>query len=74
MKTREELNALKEEVETLNKALAKLTKEELEQVSGGTKQESCPKQKWEPDYECFGCEYLYARYCTIFKTTFYWDE
>ena len=35
MKTKEELNALKEEVETLNKKLAELTDEELEQVSGG---------------------------------------
>ena len=34
-KTQEELNALKEEVETLNKKLAELTDEELEQVSGG---------------------------------------
>ena len=35
MKTPEELNALKEEVETLNKKLAELTDEELAQVSGG---------------------------------------
>ena len=35
MKTQEELNALKEEVETLNKKLAELTDEELAQVSGG---------------------------------------
>ena len=35
MKTKEELNALKEEVETLNKKLHELTDEELEQVSGG---------------------------------------
>ena len=34
MKTKEELNALKEEVETLNKKLAELTDEELELVSG----------------------------------------
>ena len=36
MKTKEELNALKEEVETLNKKLHELTDEELEQVTGGT--------------------------------------
>ena len=36
MKTKEELNALKEEVETVNKKLAELTAEELAQVSGGT--------------------------------------
>ena len=35
-KTKEELNALKEEVETLNKKLAELTEEEIKQVSGGT--------------------------------------
>lgn len=35
MKTQEELIALKEEVEILNKKLAELTKDELEQVTGG---------------------------------------
>ena len=35
MKAQEELNALKEEVETLNIKLHELTGEELEQVSGG---------------------------------------
>ena len=35
MKTPEELNALKNELETLNAKLAELTEEELEQVSGG---------------------------------------
>ena len=35
MKTIEELNTLKNEVETLNKKLAELTEEELEQVVGG---------------------------------------
>ena len=35
MKTKEELNALKEEVEALNKKLAELTEEELAQVAGG---------------------------------------
>ena len=35
MKTKEELTALKEEVETLNKKLAELTEEELAEVSGG---------------------------------------
>ena len=37
MKTKEELKALKEEVETLNKKLAELSEEELEQVNGGLK-------------------------------------
>ena len=35
MKSKEELNALKEEIETLNKKLHELTEEELAQVSGG---------------------------------------
>ena len=35
MNTHEELNALKEELETLNKKLAELTEEELSQVAGG---------------------------------------
>ena len=34
MKTKEELNALKEEVKTLNKKLHELTDGELEQVAG----------------------------------------
>ena len=35
MKTKEELNELKEEVETLNEKLHELTEEELAQVTGG---------------------------------------
>ena len=35
MKTKEELNALKEEVETLSKKLAELNEEEIAQVAGG---------------------------------------
>ena len=34
-KTKEELNAIKEEVETVNKKLSELTPEEIAQVSGG---------------------------------------
>ena len=34
-KTKEELVAIKEEVETVNEKLQKLTPEELEQVNGG---------------------------------------
>ena len=36
MKTKEELNALKEEVEAVNKKLSELSEEELAQVAGGT--------------------------------------
>ena len=46
MKTKEELNALKEEVETLSKKLAELTEEELAQVIGGEGEEEkkiCPQ-------------------------------
>ena len=46
MKTKEELNALKEEVEALNKKLAELTDEEFAQVTGGAENNSfdvCPK-------------------------------
>ena len=34
-KTKEELNEIKEEVETVNEKLAELTPEEIAQVSGG---------------------------------------
>ena len=34
-KTKEELNEIKEEVETVNEKLKELTEEELEQVTGG---------------------------------------
>ena len=37
MKTREELNVLREEVESLSKKLSELTEEELKQVAGGIK-------------------------------------
>ena len=35
MKTKEELNTIKEEVEALNKKSRELTDEEVEQVAGG---------------------------------------
>ena len=35
MKTKEELNAIKEEVVTVSKKLTKLTEEEMKQVTGG---------------------------------------
>ena len=35
MKTKEELNAIKEKVETLNRKLAELSEDELDQVIGG---------------------------------------
>ena len=44
MKTREELNALKEEIENLNKKLADLTEEELAQVGLKEKAEILKKK------------------------------
>lgn len=35
MKTKEELNAIKEEVDTVSKKLAELSEDELKQVTGG---------------------------------------
>ena len=48
MKSKEELNAIKNEVETLNKKLAELTGEELVQVTGGTvpSDDSCENKKY----------------------------
>ena len=45
MKTIEELKAIKEEVEALNKKLAELTEEELKQVTGGALIEDDIKSK-----------------------------
>ena len=38
MKTKEELDALKEEVNKVNEKICELTPEELEQVNGGAKE------------------------------------
>lgn len=40
MKTKEELNELREEVEALSKKLAELSEEELAQVAGGKEMKS----------------------------------
>ena len=66
MKSKEELIAIKEEVETLNKKLTKLTEGELEQVTGGGYQgpgtficsnSSCEMSKIpQVTYGCMGCE------------------
>ena len=49
MKTKEELNTIKEEVEALNNKLAELTEDELKQVVGGLQNT--------------GSGYLYCPYC-----------
>ena len=56
MKTKEELNEIKEEVEALNKKLHELTDEELEQVSGGDSK------------KCDGCEYNSNGACRSYGT------
>ena len=73
MKTAEDLNALKEEVEALNEKLHELTEEELAQVTGG---EGAVTLCWCP--ECGGLlkqriEYIepYPVYeCTVCHKTF----
>ena len=40
MKTKEELNALKEEVEAINNKLAELNEDELKEIVGGNKESS----------------------------------
>ena len=64
MKTKEELNALKEEVETLNKKLAELNEEELEQVAGGISPipldpGDIPKFPWITDHSQSYCEVMH---------------
>ena len=46
MKTKEELEALKEEVETVGKKLAELSEDELETVTGGMKITTNDNQSW----------------------------
>ena len=53
MKTKEELNKLKAEVETLNKKLAELSEDELKEVTGGVLRG--PKMK---KYYCTQCGYV----------------
>ena len=57
MKTKEELTALKEEVETLNKKLAELTEEELKQVTGGEIVPDFDEEQWRDDDWCrYNCK------------------
>ena len=55
-KTKEELNALKKEVEAVNEKLQELTPEELEQISGGTLSDSI---------YCYDCEGRAVDICKI---------
>ena len=57
MKTKEELNALKNEVETLNAKLAELTEDEIKLVTGGAQTgatdngDIIPGYKWPSKYK-----------------------
>ena len=70
VKTQEELNAIKEEVESMNKKLAELTEEELEQVAGGNIEQeikNLAKQHFQIEEEGTGEKFKdflekYARY------------
>ena len=62
MKTNEELNAIKEEVEALNKKLAELSEDELQQVSGGVR--PVPRL---PGFELPGDEYAGSFRTTIIE-------
>ena len=66
MKTKEELNALKEEVETLNQKLAELTDEELAQVSGGDANTSGAQQC----SVCVDCDGFCVASCKLFSCPF----
>ena len=59
MKTKEELNALKKEVEAMNKKLAELTEEELKQVSGGAPMH---RELKKTQLVCPDCGYVLAEY------------
>ena len=59
MKTTEELNALKEEVEALNKKLHGLTEEELAQVTGGNGKFAYEVPFYKPELEWI--EYLISK-------------
>ena len=48
MKTKEELNAIKNEVETMSRKLAQLNEEELSQVSGGVSPDDIFKMESSP--------------------------
>ena len=77
MKTKEELNALKEEVEALNKKLHELTEKELKQVCGGGDVQlrywhnGCGGQiRINPitDYECERC---HEHHWSVFQFDYY---
>ena len=54
MKTKEELDTLKEKVETVNKKLHELSEEELEKVSGGVARKRAVAAQYNELYGCYG--------------------
>lgn len=55
MKTKEELNTLKEEYETLNSKLRELTEEELAEIIGGITLHNLPVKKEHEKYMMQAC-------------------
>lgn len=73
MKTKEELNALKAEVETLNKKLAELSEDELKQVTGGFVETDNPFSRLfllpsMPFSLMFSLTSFFAYYCRAYRT------
>lgn len=65
MKTPEELNDLKKEIETLNRKLAELTEKELISVLGGVKESTLVNQELKECPRC-GRKYLGNHTCGQF--------
>ena len=78
MKTKEELNAIKEEVEAVRKKLAALTNDELEQVSGGgiIPGSGCPTIDPYPreDWEIWECSKCHAERETPAKDSAFYNK
>ncbi len=58
-KTKEELDALKEEVKSVTRKIRELTDEELAQVSGGNGKFACEVPSYKPELEWI--EYLISK-------------
>lgn len=76
MKTKEELNAIKEEIETLNGKLAELTEDEVMQITGGTWIPPVPDipqpHCYIAVYHCNNCGHEYSVF--YFSTPGYVDD
>ena len=69
MKTEEELNAVKEEVEIVSEKLHDLTEKELAHVNGGDEEKTCPKDKAYPTRSCNNesCPYRSGSRCNLYN-------